>query len=556
MSTTTINKSFTILFFIALCISSSSSNSNFLNQNPPQKEKNPPKETNKPEPPHQEIKLGPIIGKVTEDTARVLVEFANQGRVKMILRTDGDKQVFQRELLARPSRPVVFKFKGLKKDVKYNISFDPELKTTSGIPASFRTLTGANIKSKDDFKVAFVSCNDIRYGEKVKVNLWTDLSARAQKGDLDYIIHLGDQVYMDHDSWLGDSDNAKNAGETLLKDVDYKDYPKYVEKVREIMRNEYRRTFSFKPMAETLSLVPNLMFYDDHEVHDDFGFLASEKDTTSFDYFWMNQARFVYYEYQRQLRADVNFAQFKRVKNDYAKFILNGIGFFVFDIRGSKRFYLQKDEDESASQLGTTQWNDFAFTFGEKGPFENLRSAIIVSTIPMVLGNKQIIQMATKYSDDFKEQWVYNHEDELISAMKILKSWKERKNRELFIIGGDIHFGFHTEIFFDGKPFVQQLITSGINQSKIEKYQSMIAQGLLDAAHSLSSNICYYHHDIYYGRNYGIVTVSRDQRNHSYTAQLVVTDTETTIEERPIFPAKDFSYTKQIATSCPFKAAN
>ncbi len=58
-----------------------------------------------------------------------------------------------------------------------------------------------------------------------------------------------------------------------------------------------------------LAQVPRLTIYDDHEVRDDWGSRPEDSDPNSNepDYLFGQLCKKAYYEYQRQLREDIDF---------------------------------------------------------------------------------------------------------------------------------------------------------------------------------------------------------------------------------------------------------
>ena len=53
----------------------------------------------------------------------------------------------------------------------------------------------------------------------------------------------------------------------ILKGTMLLNFEKYHEYTREIIRLDYRLTLGYKPTAEVMSLVPNIMTMNDHEIH-------------------------------------------------------------------------------------------------------------------------------------------------------------------------------------------------------------------------------------------------------------------------------------------------
>jgi len=144
-----------------------------------------------------QLLVGPVIGKVTETTARVLIEVAQQGTYTCFLSDPSGGQLQCQNNFAS-EKPNVFQFKGLKPGTKYKVV----IQNMKHVASSFKTL-GDN---SQPLSFAFVSCDDIEYGiQKNKdSNLWTDLARNATQNKIDYILHMGDNVYMDSGTNNGD----------------------------------------------------------------------------------------------------------------------------------------------------------------------------------------------------------------------------------------------------------------------------------------------------------------------------------------------------------------
>ena len=464
----------------------------------------------------QSVVLGPIIGRVTSTSARILVEFKYSSTITMELTEEVTANVYTKVNQVQAYTPIIFLFNNLTPFLKYTVKIiysDTSLKTISGLTSSFKTLKG-NLVKQDDynrFNVIFVSCNDVRYAEKLPANaqLWNDLSSKAQKGEIDYIFHIGDQVYLDHDKWLNNPDNAYSKIQLLLKAVKQVDYGNHTEEVRNIIREEYRRSMTFKPTAEVLSLVPNLMILDDHDIMDSFGYLPSIQDPISLDYFYANQARYVYYQYQRQLREDIDFTNYQNAKDEFFIDIKNDIGFFVLDYRGSKTWHKSSSDNKSTVQLGSVQTQAYKKAFSPNGVFNNAKAVVLVSTIPMFLFSNTTAKTLGLVIPDMKEHWTYNYEDELLDLLDTIQLWKDSDSeRQVLFVGGDVHMGGYSEIYYKNQPFGRQLVTSGINQIKIEKYKSLAEKALIKLNDSLKRDYTYIHHNFIAQKNYGTVSFS------------------------------------------------
>ena len=170
-----------------------------------------------------QVIVGPIIGKVTATTARVLIEIDTSmsltievkeqptalekqpsflkrqltggriGRMKSFeakVPSDErfDKSTIQKNVTAR--RPSVFVFNDLRPETAYAV----EVKECISIPSSFRTFPEV---PAEKLTFGVISCNKIFITDLLGAlgqGLWTHLSNRIEAGKVDLLLHLGDQV--------------------------------------------------------------------------------------------------------------------------------------------------------------------------------------------------------------------------------------------------------------------------------------------------------------------------------------------------------------------------
>lgn len=204
------------------------------------------------------------------------------------------------------------------------------------------------------------------------------------------------------------------------------------------------------------------MQFDDHEVRDDLGFRPEDSDPNTVDGFYV-QARCVYYEYQRQLREDIDFSNLDKLQYEFHAHILNNIGLFFLDYRG-KNSWLKAPEK---GQIGKAQWAALNQAFKPiEGGFDKCDMVILVSTLPLVMYSSGWTRFVEKFVDEAQEEWEFKHVDEHTKLLALMDDWKVAKkgSRELFVVGGDVHHCGHTDIYRDGRRAFSQLVTSGICQ--------------------------------------------------------------------------------------------
>lgn len=471
-------------------------------------------------PAFQKISLGPIIGKVTSTEARVLVEYTQDSLETLsLIAPDGQQIDSQKQVLA--NRPTVFQFTGLTPKTIYTVA--------SSIPfpvenSSFRTLSS----EPAPINFAFNSCNSRktynRYDDKN--NLWGDIAGKALRKEIDYIIHLGDQIYVDYYNDVYDKCIA------LIKKTPRENWDEIAEQVRELIRIEYRLTFGGKLEALALANCPSIMQFDDHEARDDLGFRPEDTDPNTVDGFYLQQARFVYYEYQRQLREDVDFSNIDSVKYEFHSHILNNVGLFFLDYRG-KNSWLKAPEK---GHLGKAQWAALKKAFKPVGgDFENCQMTIVVSTIPLVMYSTGWTRLIKAFVDDAQEGWEFQSQQEHAEFLSLLDDWKIAKNgaREVFAVGGDVHHAGHTDILRDNRKSFSQLITSGICQEMVTEWELLLSKLAMGTDHRIYEDWKFQHYGWTKRNNYGLVSVA-NSATPSFTVQLITSTPNSEIQQEEL----------------------
>lgn len=228
--------------------------------------------------------VGPVIGKVTDTNARVLLEVDQDADVTCRATPEGSAGAAgaTKKLSLKKGRPGVFALEPLQPGTTYRVAFSG---ATSDIPCQFATLPA----DTHALNIAAVSCNFVpRRGE---TDLWRDLYDRyASPGHVNLLLHLGDQVY---------GDQAFEESMHILR-ANAADE----EAVRERYRRLYRLTWNHPSQRLVMARVPNLMIWDDHDIRDDWGGYPAHRDPNSIEGHVGRLARQVYRDYQRQLWDD------------------------------------------------------------------------------------------------------------------------------------------------------------------------------------------------------------------------------------------------------------
>jgi hypothetical protein len=481
------------------------------------------------------IVCGPIIGTVTETSARVLLEVDQDCEVIMKLYNDQSTCKYKEKLKAK--MPTVFKFENLQKSTMYKIDFDHEVSYENSYLAnmgsSFRTLSG----DSSNTKFALISCNAISKELIIDkdYSLWKHLSENIEK--YDYALHIGDQVYLDSDEWLGNEDNVYHKIKTLLEKVKPKRFDEHDDVVRNLIRDEYLKTFNYVYVAKVLRNIPNYMIFDDHDFYDNFGMfeIHDESHASKVNEYFVKHARWYYYAYQKQLWEDINFSDFGSIKKEYHYMTINQIGLFFVDRRGC-RSWLKKPGDDL--KLGADQWDSLNKCFGINGLFtkDKIKAAFLVTTTPIVLmAHSIILDIYGLTHKEIYEQWSYDCPAEQIMLLNLMREFRESTNKEVVLVSGDVHMAGATDIYHNDKFVFKQFISSGIMQRFLTEFQVKMANFAFDFKEKLSDGFTFHNKHFTPHNNYGIIDIHKD--NSIYCSWVKSLDNEKylpTVSE-PIF---------------------
>ncbi|CAN0045981.1 unnamed protein product, partial [Laminaria digitata] len=178
-----------------------------------------------------------------------------------------------------------------------------------------------------------VSCNCFTFTEKV--GLWERLARVA--GDLDCVLHLGDQIYADTDFGAKKEggvmfESAWRASNTILASVPKNEWTNHRAKILECYRKTYRTTWNIPAVATVLASAANYMICDDHEFVDNLGDEPEHSNPETVEFYIARVGYQVYCEYQMQLLKDLDVTD-ASLKPYYAFKLSPKVGFFMTDNR-------------------------------------------------------------------------------------------------------------------------------------------------------------------------------------------------------------------------------
>ena len=145
---------------------------------------------------------------------------------------------------------------GLRPDWRYNYNILRKGRLIPGSKGSFRTMP---IKgSMSNIISCAISCNSVSSD-----GAWEALSKFVDDSRPHFILMMGDQVYVDEDD------------QNIF--LEFLDSPRPVR--RSALAEKYKANWSRKPVRHVLANVPIYMMWDDHDIRDGWGTLASDSQT-------------------------------------------------------------------------------------------------------------------------------------------------------------------------------------------------------------------------------------------------------------------------------------
>lgn len=440
------------------------------------------------------ITLGPVIGKLTASSARILIEVDGSVNVdcELALKSGGGS-VQNSSITLVKDRPKAFQFTGLQPATEYSARF----KVGGSIDersASFRTFPNPT----NDLNIAAVSCNFT--AKRQNTDLWKDLRDRyVITGDLDLILHVGDQIY-------GDSSFQ---GALHILNGRKKGTARQEEQILELYRRLYRWNWNFPSTQEVLAGVSNLMIWDDHEIRDDWGSREQDKDPKSVEQYIGSLAQRVFREYQRQLwdsQFQPDQPMTSRMENHFH--VWDQIGIMFLDLRGARSFAVSP----SYPYLGDVQWKEIEDALSLQGLFKDVRALLVITSVPLVYLSAGISTFGSILVNDLKDHWAHQiNRKEQIEFLRMLRFWIQSPNaagdRQALVIGGDVHVGGISEVKHLGKLLFKQLIASPITYRPPSAIEFFGITQLAKNPETVAESYTIEHGQFTNRRNYGLVMV-------------------------------------------------
>lgn len=208
------------------------------------------------------LQLGPIVGHTDENSSRIWIQvFDDPGKYHLRVKGIGLFPFKSTEAplgLALEFRTAIAVAEGLRSDWRYNYNILRKGRFIPGAKGSFRTMP--NNGSMANIIFCAISCNAI-FSDKGKTDgAWEAFSKFVKEAKPHFITMMGDQVYIDEDK----------------RDIFTKFVKSSSQERRKALAEKYHENWSRKIVKEVMANVPIYMMWDDHEIRDGWGSLASD----------------------------------------------------------------------------------------------------------------------------------------------------------------------------------------------------------------------------------------------------------------------------------------
>lgn len=302
----------------------------------------------------------------------------------------------------------------------------------------------------------------------INIHMWDRFGEELDQRNGDFILGVGDQVYVDGNSKVSIWEWLKKNRKEFVKEVPPAER---VEVMRSWYRDIYRGYWGHRQLRRVLSRFPTYMMWDDHEILDGWGSYNDKERKNLLDSWWdwadddeklslfyqmYEAAKLTYHEYQHIRNPTTPSDQF-----DYA-FTWGTAAFFALDMRG-QRDYTRTTNDRVLGQAQMQRFKDWLGSDAVK----NASAVFIISPVPVVHVKSFVVNYLDilTLTDDMRDQWEHEtnwaERDELLDAM--FKA-AHAHGKSLYVLSGDVHIGAAFRLTHKQYPdtLIYQLTSSAI----------------------------------------------------------------------------------------------
>lgn len=296
-------------------------------------------------------------------------------------------------------------------------------------------------------RIALLSCNgafEVEHPER-RYRMWQRLYGEIAAGNVDLVVHAGDQVYAD-DIVRRHASAARRAKEP--------------EALLAMLTEEYRRLYveqfwNVPEVAAVLTACPNIMTWDDHDIDEGWG--SNPNDDKPWRRLFFRAAKQAFAEFQASIgcpRIDAT---------SFASGFLHGeVAFLLLDGRSHRLYKEQR-------VLGEAQF-DAARRWLQALPATTRRVYLVLGIPPVhaKLNTAQAILRWTPFSEpyasDLRDGWISKgNKRECARLMQLLLDFYEtHAATDVTILSGDVHVGDIGRLDHQEAGVTWQVTSSGI----------------------------------------------------------------------------------------------
>lgn len=203
------------------------------------------------------LQLGPVVGHTDDTSTRIWIQVGDDpSRYGLRVEGVGLFPFESTEFGAIEFGTAIARVNGLQPDLRYRYRVVRAGRFVPGATGSFRTLPPPS--SMTNLLFCAISCNGAE-----QEGAWQNFSDFVERSQPSFVVMMGDQVYMDEDP------------PNVFKQHFHSDSATR----RRAMAEMYRSNWSRGPVRQVLANVPTYMVWDDHDIRDGWGSLASDSPT-------------------------------------------------------------------------------------------------------------------------------------------------------------------------------------------------------------------------------------------------------------------------------------
>ena len=451
-----------------------------------------------------------VVGHCTSTSARILcaLDRIAPGRrriARLAWRARGIGAMVEIELTtAAPYELGVFDLRDLPPgaDIEYAIAVDDQ----ASLPVADQLLAGATrrfrlLPAHRPPRIALLSCNGI-YEMKDKArrfDMWQRLRHQLEEGQVDLVVHAGDQVYAD-DVVKKYSTRARRAkgdeAEALLATV----------------TQEYRRLYvehfwTMPDVAAILTACPNIMTWDDHDIDEGWG--SNPTDGQPWRRLFFRAARQAFSEFQASLGPP-------RIDEDSfaCGFTHADIGFLLLDGR-THRLYSEQRVLGAAQFEAARHWLS-ALPAATRRVFLVLGIPPVHAKLATAAAILRWTPFTEPYASDLRDGWgSKGNRAECEKLMRLMVDFcRARPAVDLTVLSGDVHVGNIGRLAHPEIGILWQVTSSGIASLPPEGVSGWLMENVSRPTIKLGAGvrgklmpITEHGHDLMHRRNFALLQV-------------------------------------------------